>query len=278
MTHRYIAPIVAHMCRCYWCRLATAFAAHINGTLIAIWASTWYFGTVSKAQASLCKWQTRQSLCRLHMIFRYCVKGSGEPMQMADSPEPLPSAHDILVLIALSSDFTAHDSLRKCADLPGSSLLVWAIAHKSPFEAAHEILVLWRRFRLPCANVQTRPSLRCSHKMAFNRHLSQHMCWFKFWASVYVPKPHVLAQVSIFGPFIESAHVISLVWAFVDVQRFHVLAQMVAYGHFVRVCPFAQAYLSAHRAASNGDDLSAINTSSEDPSESAHLRKLSWVI
>ena len=72
--------MVAQMCRGCWCRLATTFAAHINGTQIAIWASTGCFGTVTKAQASLCKY--------------------------ADSPEPSLPANEILVLITLSSPVT----------------------------------------------------------------------------------------------------------------------------------------------------------------------------
>ena len=46
------------------------------------------------------------------MIFRYCDEVSGEPVQMCR----LASAFAVLVLIALSSDYMAHDSLRKCAD------------------------------------------------------------------------------------------------------------------------------------------------------------------
>ena len=52
------------------------------------------------------------------MIFHYCDEGWGEPVQCADSPEPSLPAHEILVLIALSSDYMAYASLRKCADSP----------------------------------------------------------------------------------------------------------------------------------------------------------------
>ena len=38
------------------CAIFTAaFTAYINSTQIAVWASTWYFATVTKAHASLCK-------------------------------------------------------------------------------------------------------------------------------------------------------------------------------------------------------------------------------
>ena len=69
------------------------------------------------------------------MIFRYCDEVSGEPVQMCR----LARAFAVLVLIALSSDYMAHDSLRKCADPPESSLLACTIAHKLPFEAAHRL-------------------------------------------------------------------------------------------------------------------------------------------
>ena len=90
LTYGYNAQMVAHACSGCWCRLTTAFAAHIKGTKIAISASTLYFGAVTKAQASLCK--------------------------CADSPEPLLPAHEIFVLIALSSEDMAHSSLHKCAE------------------------------------------------------------------------------------------------------------------------------------------------------------------
>ena len=50
------------------------------------------------------------------MIFRYCDEGSVSLCICADSPEPSLPAHDILVLIILSSDYMDHESLCKCAD------------------------------------------------------------------------------------------------------------------------------------------------------------------
>ena len=130
-------------CGC-WCRLTSSFVVHINVTKIAISTSTWYFDTVEKAQASLCK--------------------------RADSQEPLLPAQEILIFITLSSDFACanvqtHQSIRcwreqhinrhlrqhkrfctvtkakvslcKCADSPDSSLLAQN-GIQSPFESPHE--------------------------------------------------------------------------------------------------------------------------------------------
>ena len=100
-----------------------------------------------------------------HMIFRYCAEGSGEPVQTCRLTRAFAaSTRDLDIYYIVQ-----WHCLRKCADSPEYSLLAW-IAHKSPFKAAQDIL-----YRLDCANVQTRQILRCSHKMAFNRHLSHHM-------------------------------------------------------------------------------------------------------
>ena len=53
-----------------------------------------------------------------HMIFRYCIVGSGEPVQACILPRALLPAQEILIFITLSSD-----CLRKCADSPEYSLL-----------------------------------------------------------------------------------------------------------------------------------------------------------
>ena len=89
-------------CGCL-CRLARTCAAHINSTQIAIWASTWDFGAVVKAQTSLWKY--------------------------ADSPEPsllaqkapksqFEPAYKILVRIAFYSGYIAQVSLCKYANSP----------------------------------------------------------------------------------------------------------------------------------------------------------------
>ena len=54
------------------------------------------------------------------MIFRYCDEGSVSLCVCADSLEPSLPAHDILVLIILSSDYMAHESPCKCVDLQDS--------------------------------------------------------------------------------------------------------------------------------------------------------------
>ena len=169
LTHWYNALIVAQKCCGCWCRLTTAFAVHINVVKIAFSSSTWYFDIVMKAQASLCKHATSQ--------------------------EPSLPAQEILILIALSSDFAcanmqthqdircwhewhtncyfrqhkrfctvtkANISLCKCADSPEPSLLAQN-GIQSPFEPPHENFVPWRRLRLDQANVQTRQSHRCTH-------------------------------------------------------------------------------------------------------------------
>ena len=46
--------MVAPRCCIYWCRLARAFAARINRTQVVIWANAKNFGTVTKAQLSIC--------------------------------------------------------------------------------------------------------------------------------------------------------------------------------------------------------------------------------
>ena len=66
-----------------WCRLTTAFAVHVIVTQIAISASTRYFHTVAKAQASLCN--------------------------RVDSQEPSLPAQEILILITLSGDFACKN-------------------------------------------------------------------------------------------------------------------------------------------------------------------------
>ena len=99
---------------CWW-RLTTEIAVHINGTQIAIWTHTWCFVTVTRLRWACANVQTRQSLrCQLMRFDTYRT------------------VHRLY--------------LQKCADSPESSLLGW-IAQKSPFEAAHEILVQWRRLR-----------------------------------------------------------------------------------------------------------------------------------
>ena len=47
--------MVAPRCCIYWCRLARAFAARINRTQVVILANAKNFGTVTKAQLSLCE-------------------------------------------------------------------------------------------------------------------------------------------------------------------------------------------------------------------------------
>ena len=93
LVHSYNAPMVAKMCRGCWCRLATAFTAHMNGMLIAF--------DPSNAILVLLRKETRASLCKC-----------------ANSPEPSLPANDILVFIALFSDYMAHVSLGNCADSP----------------------------------------------------------------------------------------------------------------------------------------------------------------
>ena len=131
-----------------------------------------------------------------HMIFRYCERRSGEPVQTCRLPRAFaPSTRDLNIYYIVQ-----WLCLRKCADSPEYSLLAW-IEHKSPFKAAQEILYsskakvslckcadspdpsllaqngvqspfesphenfeLWRRLRLDQANVQTRQSHRCSHE------------------------------------------------------------------------------------------------------------------
>ena len=162
--------MVAQKCCGCCCRLTTAFAILINVTKIAISASTWYFDTVTKAQASLCK--------------------------RTDFQEPSLTAQEIFILMALSSDFVCanlqtHQSIRfwrenhtnrhfrqhkrfctvtkakvilcKCADSPEPSLHaqngIWL-----PFKLPHENFELWRRLRLDQANVQSLQSHHCSHE------------------------------------------------------------------------------------------------------------------
>ena len=118
------------------CRLAKAFSARTNDTEVAISACTWdlradcivQWLNVSCEPAQMCrltslrgshiKWHAN----RHHMRFRYCDVGSCKHVQ-------------------------THQS----------TLLAW-MAHKSPYEPAPEILVLWWRLRQACANVYTHQS------------------------------------------------------------------------------------------------------------------------
>ena len=59
------------------------------------------------------------------MIFRYCDEGLGEPVQGVDSPEPLLPAHEILILVALSSDYMAYASLLIFAGSPVFAAVVY---------------------------------------------------------------------------------------------------------------------------------------------------------
>ena len=79
--------------------VACADTTHINGTPFANSASTWYFDIVTKALASLCKG--------------------------VDSPEPLLPAHEILILVAFSSDYMAYASLLKFAGSPVFAAVVY---------------------------------------------------------------------------------------------------------------------------------------------------------
>ena len=81
-------------------------------------------------------------------IGTYCIVQWLYLCKCADSPEPSLPAYEILVLIALSSDYT-------CANVQ---------THQSPSLPAYEILVLIALSSdHTCANVQTRQSLRCQH-------------------------------------------------------------------------------------------------------------------
>ena len=69
-----------------------------------------------------------------HMIFRYCEKGSGEPVQTSRLQRAFAASTRDLDIYYIVQWLC----LRKCADSPEYSLLAW-IAHKSPFKAAQEI-------------------------------------------------------------------------------------------------------------------------------------------
>ena len=158
---------------------------HINGTQIRRHLNLHMIHVLcycDEAQASLCKCadspepSLHASICN---IDTYCIVQWLYLCKCADSTEskllawikhksPFEPAHDIsllwrgsgepLQMCRLAGAFAASiwniDTycivqwlyLCKCADSPESTLLGW-IAHKSPFEAAYDVLLQWRRLR-----------------------------------------------------------------------------------------------------------------------------------
>ena len=136
------ALIFAQLCDGCWCRLTTAFAVSHK------------------------RYTNRHLNQHMIHVLRYCDEAQASLCKFANSPEP--SLHASIWNID-----TYCIVLCKCADSTESKLLAW-IAHKSPFEPAHGISLLWRG--------SGEPGKMCRLARAFAA--CQHM---KYWYLLHCP-------------------------------------------------------------------------------------------
>ena len=132
----------------YWCRLTTACCSHKRVTQIAILGSIWDFGTVTKAQVSLCK----------------CV----------DSPEPSPLAQNS-IKSPLESQFK-----KSCAGSDGDLLLFCARSEGSG-ESTHWHRPTWAFVTVPKSHVLPQMAICVLFTPAAKIGESTHLCRYSHW-------------------------------------------------------------------------------------------------
>ena len=167
------------MCDGCWCRLTTAFAVSHK------------------------RYTNRHLDQHMIHVLRYCDEAQASLCKCADSPSGAFAACQHIDTYCIVQWLY----LSKCADSTESKLLAW-IAHKSPFEPAHDISLLWR------GSGQPAQMWRLNRVYAAGVNITQIAISGSTWyfgtvtkATVSLckcvdsPEPSLLAQTSIKPPF-----------------------------------------------------------------------------